>query len=213
MVEGITEYMREKLLTLSYADLVGGLVVPLKTKKGDVEKTVPAYKRLHLRDECDEGDYVYMIPNDKKKSVMFIEHESTRFTEWTERFAEAESLFNIVCWYSYHATNKNHINALPYQIEIMKAFDMNAQNITYENPITASTTTFYGVRFEPVMGLRREQVWAKYTLPELKSQYGMYPYDYFAFQFRVTYRFLPACVPDCVGDNSTECVTYKPETE
>jgi hypothetical protein len=211
MVEGITEWMRERLLTLSYADLVGGLVVPLKTKKSDVEKTVPAYKRLHLRDECDEGDYVYMIPNDKKKSVIFVEHVSDRIVDVpTERWQDVEYMLNVVCWYNFHATDRDVINSLPYQAEMVSLFNKRAQNITYTSPTTGRVNRYYGVVVEPVNGVRREQVWSRYTLPELKSQYGMYPYDYFAIQFRVSCREVVDCFPN-IEEKTTGCVAFKPE--
>lgn len=210
MIEVIGEYVRESFLdNLSFADLVGGIAMPFKKAVGkNVEKVVPVWRQVGQQADCDSDDYIYLIPDAKRKSVVFLELESNNFVEFSNRYAEAKSIVNVICWINYHATSMHLYSPVPYQAEIMRVMSRIPNTITYTYPVSLEQSVVSAIRVVPLGDIIRSNIWNKYTLDEIKTQYGMYPYDYFGVKYEITYRFNANCYLDIIK-KETDCVNHK----
>lgn len=210
MIESVIEYIRDRFQQeLSFADLVGGLVIPLRKKIGKAEKVIPAWKQVARQQGCNTDDYIYLIPDKGRKSVIFFRLAGHTFTQFNDRYAEATATVNLVCWINYHATSMHTYTNVPYQVEIIRLMNSTPRSISFVYPASNDTVVVSGVLVELAGETLRNDVWSGYDLDEVRTQYGMYPYDYFGLKFVITYRFNAGCYLDIVK-KETECYGYTP---
>lgn len=187
MNEAIASILKSKLVGISYADKVAGLVRPVTFEINQVAKTYPVgFDVKH--DDCIKGLYNDLMPNSKYKSIMYFEDNGTQFLARIGDYQVCQSSLRLVGWINtskFQETNCPTPESTCMIMEIISAFpsthfnqgDFQKIQISVNNEVPKSKAIF-----------------AAYTYDELMSQYLFYPYDYFALNLTVNYTFNMNCL-------------------
>jgi len=193
----IIDYYKNYLTTLDFAGNVGGLVVPLSKQDEDNATIVfPAYRDTDP-DTCTDGQYRAMTPDDSQKSVMYFEEITAPTIVEQKSYYEFEARVRLVCWLNYSAINYEYHNTDLLQIKCIKAMPEKLANGAVENYNTVR------LWFDKTIE-KKEAIFSAYTYDKFK-QYLMFPFDYFAIEFILNYRYYN----DCEGDvelNPVKCL-------
>jgi hypothetical protein len=187
MNEALARIIKEKVIGISMADKVGGLVRPVTVVVGDQVKTYPvAWDVTHA--DCVKGKYNDLMPNSKYKSLMYFEDGGTNFTDRIGDMQVCQSSLRLIGWVNgkrfEHYGCATPVGACMI-MEIVAALPSNMFNEGNFQRIQI------GVQSEAT---KNSAVFAPYTFDEQFSQYLMYPYDYFALNIVVNYTFNVKCL-------------------
>lgn len=139
-----------------------------------------------------EGEYQNVLPNDSLTSQSFI---AARTGEETIDFSKAtvsskERLMSCIFWFNLKEINpsKDYIftEELKYDVE----------RILKQNPYVKTIESYFDEQVEQVFdGYLSNAEYARYTIDDPRTQFLMYPYSGFRFDFRLAY----AEHDDCSG--------------
>jgi len=172
----IAEILKDEISSLAWIEKIAGLVKPVtyKDKSGE-EKTMPVY--TSDTDLCHISHYEDFCPDSKKKSIVYFEDQGMDVLNAGCNYIDIETNLRIVCWCNLKLINPEYSDAILLKLDIIK-------NIT-QNPANNDWVTKIDVQFEGEE-TKSPDIFSDYTYDEQK-QFLMYPYDYFALNYKVRY--------------------------
>lgn len=187
----IANILKGYIDALDWADKTSGLVQTANIRKdegeGKVDKSFPISCDVTY-DECiAKGKYQDLCPDSSKKSVMFFEDQGgVELDYYEDKKVHYRTKLRLVVWLNLKLIEdvacdsdvadcgvsgdyvKDVIGVIPYV-----GFDSGG---------------FYGIQIEPPSQAERSvDIFGRYTFNEPQTQYLMWPYDYFALDFDITF--------------------------
>lgn len=188
MLKAIIDILNAEIIGVSWVDKLGGITQPLKLKKMDgenlIEKVIPvAYN--YSKTTCDVSDYVDYTPDTRYKSVCYWEIETQpREVNTTARYAQYEAVIRFVGWLNLGKINKSLTPPTELINDVLAILPQQISN----------STPFVFCQGRVTQIGRDSSIFDKYTYEESESQYLIYPFDYFAIDYTVSFRVPFACI-------------------
>lgn len=196
MIEDIVDLIKAEISTLDFIDKIGGIVKPLIIKKvtGDttINKTIPVCFNEN-KTTCDVSDYIDYCPNTAFKSVSYFEIKEINEVDTTAHHSQFEGTIRFVCWLNLPLINQNliPINNIPF--EVLGAVPKQLSN---SSPFVFAQIYASGIS-------KDEAIFTGYTYDEAESQFLMFPFDFFAIDFKVSFRVPFSCISNVTLNPAT----------
>lgn len=200
MIIEIGDIIIDKIKTLPFIDKYAGVVRPIKyksTAKGAVEKVYPASCRTTFA-ECESGKYFDLVPDSKKKSVLYLESKAARLISRKGPISAWTTNYDLICWLnlselgfdgcSYSAT------AIMGILDKLPDIPFNVPNKYQQVKITVAGENS-----------KQEDPFSKYKYDETVKQYLMYPFDFFVLTITVDFNVNKHCVTTAPIGTKIEC--------
>ena len=192
MIRSIIDTILPTIELLNFADRVAGIALPVSRKILDdgnqtVTKVFPVYK--NTPEECEGGDYIILTPDDKFKSVIYFEEISSNIESQTNHEYKLIHDIRSVGWFNLKKINKTVesdtllrliLQAMPQSLTVIQETALDVFNVQ--------------IRLTGIEN-KSPQLFSSYTYDEAETQYLIFPYDYGALRFTVTYS-MNKCVDD-----------------
>lgn len=197
----IAKILKSQIENLSFMDRVAGAVRVVRrqdvTDKGPIIKTFPVDCDVTQKD-CVSGKYTDLFPNSKYKSIHYFEDlGATVPTGQDQSNFDFEARLRLVGWLNLQKLGKATCSVSHLAIAaILKAIE--AKNFN-NDPFTRIQIKCTGI--EP----KTAAIFSKYSYSEEISQYLLYPYDYYAINFSVSFRVPYKCIQDWEDGIANNC--------
>ena len=185
MIREIIDYIIPDIEALNFSEVVGGVAVPIthKIMSGDktTNKTFPAYKKS--QDMCGTGDYISLVPDSSKRSVIYFEDLGSTIVNETSDFLDMSARVKLIWW-----LNMKLINEAVNPVDIVKLL----LNVfpKYIQSVGTSCKIFI---YPQSQDQKSAAIFNRYTYDETMKQYLMYPFDYGAMTFEIRYSVGKSC--------------------
>lgn len=180
----------------TWIDKIAGLVqtANIQEKIGDniTEKSYPIACDV-TADACIKGHYKDLIPDSKKKSVLYFEDRGgVQFESREGGKLRYTASLRLVGWLNLKLLLEDSCGTSTgncgvsgaYVIEIIKALPY----------IPFDVGDFYSITIEPPSQVERSvDIFSRYTYSEEATQYLLYPFDFFALDIDVEFTIIPEC--------------------
>lgn len=183
MIDLAITALQQKLQTLPFLDLVGGIARQQKINVDGVVKTLPA-----TPDPDNPDAYLWLTPNSERAGIAYFELLQSRPAEPISggRYKYSAAV-RCVVW-----LNTARLAPKGVAAQALATVASHLQGTYPDAPPVV------GIRVWPIgEAPRGPELFAKYTYDEAENQFLMLPFDYFAFDFEVTF----VVVSDCVVGN------------
>jgi len=180
--------IRDAIKTLPFVDKATGLVKTIEQERTSEDgKTIvirfPA--SLDVEEPLAPGQYSDCTPDDKYKSVFFVEDRGGRSKGKDNRGAVSlTSTLRLVGW--LNSRFKPGADGLAI-MNIIKAIPERPANTDLLKNITCTAGAILGVE---------DRIFGRYTFEERTKQYLMSPYTAFAIDYTFEYQIGTACLPE-----------------
>jgi len=190
MIAPIAEMLRTYVLTLNFADRVGGLARATKVQIRDGEKIITKIIPMVKDDfdDCEGGKQIPILPDIRYKSVHFFEDGGVDIVDRDSFYLHCEANLTLVSWY-----NMRDLNAAMDDCNLFTAQILSV--IPYRLPNSGYYTV---LRVEPTGEQQKGWgVFSKYTFNDDENQFSTLPeFDSTAIGFRVSFWFPVNCVSE-----------------
>ena len=199
----VARIIREQIESLPFMDKVGGLVKVVtkqeQSNNGFTTKTFPVDCNVTSAD-CISGKYDDLIPNSKYKSIHYFEDLGVSISGQDQAFFDFVGKVKLVGWLNLKKLGKTDCNVSHLaQAAILKTIQ--AKNF---NDSTSGFTRIQ-IRCDGIEP-KTANIFSKYSYPESVTQYLMFPFDYYAMTFTVSFRVPYKCIDDWLVSTETNCV-------
>lgn len=179
-----------------WVDKCVGIVTPITYKVSGQDKTIPVYFNLK-RDLCNGGDYIDLVPDSSKTSVVYMEIASEpSVVSVKQNGTRFNSSLDLVVWLNYQKINLGMVDT-----------DILVANIIENIPSRIANNEYVGVGIKVTSVSTKDRfVFNKYTYNN-DIQFLMYPYDFFSIRMEVEYTIPKGCA---VLTENTEACNLKP---
>jgi len=185
---GIGDIFVLLLNDLPFKDRLVGETYALKRKIGQAQKVYPV--AINTPTTCDNSRYIDLVPDNKKKSIIYAEKLNTTVLDRDTRYFFVEERWRLVCWMNMKIINKNYTTVYPFLQTVLKRIPAEYGN--YGNWID--------VYFDYFRQVPDSEIFSQYTYNEPEKQFMIYPFGAFALDFNVTYRIAQSCLVDVTLD-------------
>jgi len=192
MITAIVNKILGDISSLPFVDRYGG-IVKIMTKNnpnssGGISKIrYPAVINLKPQQCGDNSTYIDMIPNNNYMSMLYFEHRSTITVNAGSDYQEKETILRLVWW-----GNMSKINPIYTDTDLISSTIISKIPKTYQ-PFNGIS----GIYIELIGEIpKNADIFGDYTYDEAEKQYITYPYDYFALDYRISYRISNRCLDD-----------------
>jgi hypothetical protein len=202
MNKDLADYLKGFIEPLPFADRVAGLVQPLTiVNEGPdnkpIKKTYPIACGVTAKDCLNNGKYQHLLPDDRLKSLFYFEDLGIQSEGKENGGFKFTAKLRLVGWMNLKKLGKTDCSYSALAIaSILNAFPTGYQNNT---PYTRIQVEVTGQ--EPKL----PAIFSKYSLDEEKTQFLLYPFDYFALQIAVSYVIPKSCLSALTVDNELSC--------
>jgi hypothetical protein len=201
MIFTIGEILKSKLIGFTYVDRIAGIVTT--GVKKDANGAIVRFPIACDVDgiECDDtGRINDLIPNDIAKSVLYFEDlGGSQFNEKSGNDLKFTTNIRLVGWLNLALLGKDNCSVTA---QVVAHIMTRLESTNEVNPIP-----FTRLKIAVIGQVQRTpQIFARYTYQETQTQYLMFPFDYFAIDFRVTYSINKNCVPEFNAGDPDECL-------
>lgn len=203
MINQVGNIIISKLVGLPFLDKYTGVVKPItildkNATGGTIRKVFPASCQTSLSD-CDSGRYKDLLPDDSKKSVLFLKDTGLRLNTRQGNYLTFSATYDLVVWLNMPKLGFTDCSYSGIAIvSILKQLP--------ERPFNSGIYHLVNISFQ---GQRPKSVnpFAEYTIDEAITQYLLYPNDYFILALQVDYRVDLRCLEIAPLDAPVYCVT------
>lgn len=190
MNKDIADILKGYVGTVGFADLVGGMVKTITFAEG--EEGAAVIKRMPVdcgvtHAQCMSGKYSALLPDGKKKSVMYFEDNGVTLVGQDVQDFTFQSKLTLVCWLNLKKLGKTDCSASALAIATI----LNTLPTKYFN---SGIYTRIQIQVESEQE-KSPSIFSRYTYDDEKIQFLMYPYDYFALNISVKFTIPKACIP------------------
>ena len=170
------------LITVSYADVVAGLSMPMRMTINEVDKVFPVYyKDLET---CQNDIIQNLVPDSSKRSIIYFETISQpTITQNNKFFDEFNATVRLVCWVNYKKINPNIQDVSVLVANILDVFPQKLNDIEFISSI----------RISLLEQVSKQDLFTQYTFNEQEHQFMTYPYDAFGLDYEITFRVARGC--------------------
>jgi hypothetical protein len=185
MIIEIVNAILPSLASLSFGDLIVGLVKPIRFRNEAGEKVFPVIYNEGL-DACISGSYIDLLPNSSKKCIIYFEDYGTDFVREERGQQYYRSIIRLVCWWNYKLTSSDLFEDTLYVGNVLKLMPYTVTGLDYISRVRINLIRQFPKDTDTVFG--------RYTYNEGEVQFVTYPYDFFALEYEVTFAFDTSCV-------------------
>lgn len=194
MISQIGDIIIDKISGLPFIDKYTGVVKILSYKdklpNGNFQtKKFPAACNITL-DECSTGRYKDLIPDDSKKSVLYLEDRGMRFIKKEGANISWRASYNLICWLNMPKLGFNDCSYSAIAIT----------SIVSKLPTTPFNSPLFNNIYQKVninligQESKANSPFAKYSYDETINQFLMYPFDYFTLLLDVDFTVNQKCI-------------------
>lgn len=191
MNEKIASILKSKIEALPFVDKIAGLVRPVKIELLDkdnksVLKTFPVASDIS-NEACISGQYKDLIPDSKYRSIIYFEDNGITLTARNNRWVSFNSRLTLVGWLNLKMLFdcQTYTGSTECILSILSELP--------ENPF--SEDIFREIRIIALSEVTKSNaIFSRYTYDETKTQYLLYPFNYFALNMSVEFKINLACV-------------------
>ena len=177
MTDKIAQLILDEISSLNWIDKTAGVVKPLRVKvKGGEEKIYPIY--LNSAMPCDSSTYTDLVPDSSKRSVLYFEDGGVDVVESGCRYTDMEATLKLVCWVNLKKINTTYTSAEPIKLDLINNIPARIANTDW---VTKIRVMFEGEE------TKSAGIFSEYTYDEAEAQYLIYPYDFFALNYKIRY--------------------------
>ena len=182
MINTIVKNIIPYLEALNFSEVVGGIATtisqnkPIKDNKIIVKK-FPAYYNEN-KTTCNASDYIDLVPNSNKRSIIYFENNGIKISPINGNIIECVADVRLVCWANLKKINDTFINADMLRLLVIQAMPSSLSNVLHYSFIRVQLT---GEETKNV------SIFSKYTYNEEEKQYLIYPFDYFALNYEISF--------------------------
>ncbi len=186
MNEGIAAILKDKIKEVSYADKVVGLVRSLKMDVKDENNTV-VQKTFPIASDCAcDNLYRDLVPNSKYRSILYFEDNGVNIAYRDRDWIGFTSRLNLVGWLNvpkiYDDSKTGSTKAI---LEIIKLLPGDH----------FSVDDFREIRITAISEVPKTPgIFSRYSYDEIKTQYLVFPFDYFSLALSVEFRVNLKCI-------------------
>jgi hypothetical protein len=206
MTPAIADIFIDKLTSnggLPFIDKIAGVVRPvIKLDVGEggkqIKKVFPVACNV-THTECLSGKLMDLVPNQKYKSLIFFEDLGTTPTGEDRKFFEFRTRLKMIMWFNLAKLGKTACSVDYLAIAaVLKKLPTGTFN--YNTTFSRVNITLVGV--DP----KSSAIFSKYSFDEATTQYLLYPFDYCATTWEVTYTIPHQCIDDWTNSTAITCV-------
>jgi len=189
MINTIVKNIIPYLEALNFSEVVGGIATtisqnkPIKDNKIIVKK-FPAYYNEN-KTTCNASDYIDLVPNSNKRSIIYFENNGIKISPINGNIIECVADVRLVCWANLKKINDTFINADILKLLVIQAMPSSLSNVLPYSFIRVQLT---GEETKNV------SIFSKYTYNEEEKQYLIYPFDYFALNYEISFYVGKNCI-------------------
>lgn len=182
MINTIVKNIIPYLEALNFSEVVGGIATtisqnkPIKDNKIIVKK-FPAYYNEN-KTTCSASDYIDLVPNSNKRSIIYFENNGIKISPINGNIIECVADVRLLCWANLKKINDTFINADMLKLLVIQAMPVSLSNVFPYSFIRIELT---GEETKNV------SIFSKYTYNEEEKQYLIYPFDYFALNYEISF--------------------------
>lgn len=191
MIRQIIDSILQDITALNFSDTVAGCVITANRNVIDkdnrtIRKSFPIYWNDRT-DTCQNySDYMDLVPNDKKKSIIYWEENGLQMVQNHGGFAEFRASVTLVCWCNLKLINQFFTDATEVKLNLINAIPEFPQNVG---------NLYSFIRFIYTGEQQKSNaIFNRYTYNEEEKQYLLYPFDYFALNYDVLFYAGKECV-------------------
>lgn len=192
MIEVAVNELRRPLIDLGWIDIAGGLVREQRLRVGDVEKTLPAFP-----DPDDHSKMILLSPDSGRSVITYFEvmANQNRGDVSGGRGHMFSSTIRLVAW--FNTLRLAPAGILPQAMAAMVSA-LAGYRFTDVAPVG-------NIRVVPLQEVAKSPaIFARWTYDETETQFLSPPFDYFAFDFLVSFTLSTSCpVVNIMKTNST----------
>ncbi len=198
----IANILKEEIQGLPFIDRLGGLVKVIRkqevTDKGTIVKSFPVDCGTTLQD-CNTGKYKDLIPNSKYKSIHYFEDLGITISGQDQATFTFDAKLKLVGWLNLKKLGKTDcsVSHLAQAAILKKIRSKNFNDVS--RGITNIQIRCTGI--DP----KTSVIFSKYSYPEEVTQYLMYPFDYYAMNFNVSFTVSTSCINDWMNGIPNDC--------
>ena len=185
----IADILADKISGLSWVDKLAGLVQTAQISVGDpkIIKRFPISCNMKYLDICKTGIYDELFPNSRYKSVIYFEDGGCVVEKSQGERIYFISRLRLVCWLNTKSLHIECSESYLYIIDLFKVLNISPFNLDY----------FIGVDIVITSeAVRDSTIFSKYTYDEKRTQYLLYPFDFFALDIQVKFALTASCFED-----------------
>lgn len=206
MINLITSEIKTKLQGLDLVEKIAGLVTPTTIEvEGGQLWTFPISNDVAGQQCFESGKYMDLVPNSDHKSVIYLEEQrpltNTGYEE--KQVMRFETVVRVVCWLNLAKLGVSD-GTKTSQVS-MTIID----NLLENNgiiPITDPNFTNAKLYLEmDAQAMRNPNIFSRYSYSQFGSHL-IYPYDYFAIDFKCKLLVNRACFTAFVAGSVIDCV-------
>lgn len=192
MIEVAVNELRRPLIDLGWIDIAGGLVREQKIRVGDVEKTLPAFP-----DPEDHAQMILLTPDSGRSVITYFEvmANQNRGDVSGGRGHMFSSTVRLVAWFNTQRLAPSGVvpQAMAAMVSALAGYRF------------ADVAPVGNIRVVPLQEVPKSPaIFARWTYDEAETQFLMPPFDYFAFDFSVSFTLSTFCpVVNIVKTDST----------
>ncbi|WP_343320201.1 hypothetical protein [Sphingobacterium multivorum] len=176
----IGKIIKDLLSPLPYFDTPAGLVQVIK--KSDISDSKGTPKKFPVEvDVSEENNLKALYPTDKMKGMFFVEDMGAKAegnNDWTSDLI-------LVCWFCPKKISSNPESVSAHAVADITSIFKPFHN---EGPISRLKINLVSIP------QRDASIFSKYSFDELKTQFLMPPFDFFALKLKCSYRLNPNCL-------------------
>ena len=181
MIDIVANELRRPLLDQGWIDIVGGLVREQRLRVDEVEKTLPA-----CIDPDDHTRNLLLVPDSARSVITYFDciGNSNRGEVSGGRAFLFASTFRLVAWFN---TSRLSPSGVVPQAAVSMVSALAGYRYTDTAPIS-------NLRVSPLQEVPKSPaIFARWTYDEAETQFLMPPFDYFAFDFLVSFTLSASC--------------------
>ena len=188
MISKVAELIKSEISSIIWIDKIGGIVKPGRVKVAGEDKIFPIYLN-DLADPCNASVYLDFVPDSKKMSIVYFEDQGIDVVNSGCTFTDCIGSLKLVCWANLEKINIDYTSAEILKLDLLKNIPARLPNTEWVTKILA---TFEGE------DIKSPAIFGAYTYDETMTQYLIYPYDYFALNYKVKFSIASECFEDVV---------------
>lgn len=186
MLTSVAEVLADKLRTMPFLSKVGGIARAQKLKVGAVTKTLPAYP-----DPTKKAGYYWLYPESSETGIAYFENLGNEKSGEIAagRGYQYRAQVRLIVW-----INSKRLS--PPDLGAIQSACVGALQGKHSSPFPGIISILVEPNKEAIQSA---ELFSKYTYDESESQFLMLPYEYFGFDFYVTYVLMNGCpIPNIV---------------
>jgi hypothetical protein len=200
----IASYLKDRILEgITWADLVVGMVKTLTfqqpVENGQaVKKAIPISCDLEVSQrDCIANKQHHVVPDSKLKALIYFEDSGAVPAGKTPRGLAYTATIKLVCWMNLpklgHSSCSVSALAMTQLIEVLDGIGKTTSvNLFADYGVPINSVKVTEISIDP----KSASIFSKYTYDETKTQYLMYPYDYFSLTLKVSFEIPKGCIGD-----------------